>query len=304
LLRKLIAAIAIVFAVASTTYAAAWMYDVRYPEHQVELGFNHTHDEQYNPKTHSITVGDVVPNSPAERAGMRAGDHIIGVDGTLLTSSAPYDDAYAHGKPGDKVEIMIARPGVEEPIILHGVFRAAQSAHQEGLARQSAQEVTGSYPVLFLLVGFAVLFLRLEDSNAWLLALLFAAFVATPAAASPAVMPSALRAFVSGYHNLFGGMLCPLFYIFFAVFPARSPLDRKIPWLKWASLAFGAFLVIPQFWIGDFRAPDVAARLELLLRNYRDLSLNELLTMIQKSVQEYSGATQADDITLIVARCK
>jgi phosphoserine phosphatase RsbU/P len=259
--HSVLLALAIVFAAASTIYAAAWMYDVRYPGHQVELGFNHLHDKQYDPRTHSVAVDDVVPGSPAERAGLRVGDRIIGVNGNLLTTSAPYDEAYAREKPGDKVDLMIARPDVKEPIILHGIFRAAQPTQHEGLAKASAQQISGSYPVLFLLVGFAVLFLRLEDPNAWLLALLFAAFVATPASSNPAVMPHALRTYEDSYHMLFGGMLCPLFYIFFAVFPVRSPLDRRFPWLKWVSLAFGACLVLPGFWIGDMRTPGIAARL-------------------------------------------
>ena len=50
----------------------------------------------------------------------------------------------------------------------------------EGLARSSALQVTGSFPIPFLLVAFAVLFLRLEEPNAWLLALLFCAFIAAP----------------------------------------------------------------------------------------------------------------------------
>jgi serine phosphatase RsbU (regulator of sigma subunit) len=44
-------------------------------------------------------------------------------------------------------------------------------------------------------------------------------------------------------------------------------------------------------------------RLAELLQENRDLPVNELLAAIQASVQEFSGATQADDITVIVARC-
>ena len=44
-------------------------------------------------------------------------------------------------------------------------------------------------------------------------------------------------------------------------------------------------------------------RLAELIQANRDLPVNELLAAIQASVQEFSGATQADDITLIVARC-
>ena len=43
-------------------------------------------------------------------------------------------------------------------------------------------------------------------------------------------------------------------------------------------------------------------RLVELIRENRGLPVNELLAVIQAKVQEFSGATQADDITLIVAR--
>jgi serine phosphatase RsbU (regulator of sigma subunit) len=43
-------------------------------------------------------------------------------------------------------------------------------------------------------------------------------------------------------------------------------------------------------------------RLAELIRENRGLPVNELLAVIQARVQEFSGATQADDITLIVAR--
>jgi serine phosphatase RsbU (regulator of sigma subunit) len=46
------------------------------------------------------------------------------------------------------------------------------------------------------------------------------------------------------------------------------------------------------------------ARLAEVLRENSGLPVNELLAAIQASVQEFSRGTQADDITLIVARCR
>jgi serine phosphatase RsbU (regulator of sigma subunit) len=44
-------------------------------------------------------------------------------------------------------------------------------------------------------------------------------------------------------------------------------------------------------------------RLAELIRENRELPVNELLATIPANVQEYSGPTQADDITVIVALC-
>ena len=228
--RPVLATVAVFLAVIATLYGSLWMYDVRSPNSQVELGFNYQHSEVYDEKTHSMLVNDVVNGSPAERAGLRAGDRIIGVNERMLTTSAPYDDAYARGRPGDSVEFTLARPGEQAPVVLHGTFRARPSVQgQEGLAKSTAQQILACFPVLFLLVGFAVLFLKLDDPNAWLLALMFCAFAGAPSIPTPLVLPPAARVFALAYHAIFNGLLCSLFYIFFAVFPVRSPLDRRSP---------------------------------------------------------------------------
>jgi serine phosphatase RsbU (regulator of sigma subunit) len=46
-----------------------------------------------------------------------------------------------------------------------------------------------------------------------------------------------------------------------------------------------------------------AARLAAFIQENRALPLDGLLAAIQANVQEFSGPTQADDITLIVAHC-
>ena len=45
------------------------------------------------------------------------------------------------------------------------------------LVRRGADQIIGMYPLLFLVVGLTVLFFRLEDRNAWLLALMFGGFI-------------------------------------------------------------------------------------------------------------------------------
>ncbi|MFN8582515.1 MAG: S41 family peptidase, partial [Gemmatimonadaceae bacterium] len=64
-----------------------------------------------------VTIVQVFHNTPAERAGIREGDLIVGID-TLSTrgwSSRRVADSLT-GPPGSKVSVTFARPGVPDPI--------------------------------------------------------------------------------------------------------------------------------------------------------------------------------------------
>jgi serine phosphatase RsbU (regulator of sigma subunit) len=84
--------------------------------------------------------------------------------------------------------------------------------------------------------------------------------------------------------------------------------------LKWESsveevkLDEGDLLVICTDGVTEAPNPDGEeygeVRLAEFIQRNRHLSVNELVAAIQASVQEFSGVTQADDITLIVARCR
>src|SRR5713101_3492389 len=258
--RPFLATLAGVFALVAILYGSLWMYAVRYPGPVVELGFNQLHNPHYDAGTHSLSVDDVAEGSPAEQAGLRAGDRITAVNGRALGTEIGSDESYGRGHPGDAVALTVERPGEPTPLVLHGVFRAKRLPTRTGesLAKASALQVIGSFPIPFLLVGFAVLFLRLEEPTAWLLALLFCAFIAAPDLFIPWVISPAFRAFALAFRAIFLGMLGPLFYLFFAVFPARSPLDRRFPWLKWLALAFGVCIALPELRAGHPSLPRVA----------------------------------------------
>jgi len=259
--RSVLVALATLLAVAAATYSSLWMYTMRYSApSRVELGFNFHTSQSYDEKAHSQLIEDVVEGSPAERAGLRAGDRIVGLNGHTLETDPGSDEAYLNGQPGDPVDITIERAGEPTPLTLHGVFRAA-TKRSEGLAKSSVLQVTSSFPVPFLLVAFAVLFMKLEEPNAWLLALLFCGFIGAPTVANTAAVAPPLRAFALAFRALFSGMLGPLFYLFFAVFPLRSPLDRRFPWLKWAGLLLGACIVLPGLRTGDPSLPQAVAQL-------------------------------------------
>jgi phosphoserine phosphatase RsbU/P len=254
--KPLLAALAILFAAATILYSGLWMYSTR-SGISVELGF----DDQYLRAERCDHVTSVVPGSPAEAAGLRPGDCISAIYGRPLENAFSVPDVWDRHRAGDSVELTIRRPGVPAPVVLHGTFRSRRDVSNEaGVTTRVGEEITNTYPVAFLVVGLAVLFLRLRDRNAWLLALMFAGFISIPGFPNLAGLRPSLRSFLVAYRGVFDNMVAPFFYFFFSVFPARSPLDRRVPWLKWTSLVLGALLALP-LWRGHDPASFEAAGL-------------------------------------------
>ena len=267
-LRPWLLLLAVVFAAVVVIYSAAWMYYVRMAAH-VEIGI----DTQ--PSRPGMIITNVYKNGPAEKAGLRPRDVITAINGKsvaapVLCSEILYRIWYA-SSPGEPVELTIQRLGVPQSLEFEPVFRTIQgSGDTASLARRGAIEVLGFYPMLFLVVGLAVLFLRVDDSNAWLLALVFAGFIAeADLPLAFALAPDVFLHFLYAYATIMRGLLPGLFYFFFAVFPTRSPIDRKLPRLKWLLLILGACLSWGGIRHGDWEAlPFISA---LLSRSRIDL---------------------------------
>ena len=64
-----------------------------------------------------VTVVSPIPNTPGERAGIRAGDQFFEIEGvpadTMVTEQAV---EMLRGRPGTEVSVRMRRPGVEDPI--------------------------------------------------------------------------------------------------------------------------------------------------------------------------------------------
>ncbi len=255
--RPLLLVLATVFATLTIFYSAAWMYYIRSPMSApppVEVGY----DGSYSPA--GIEIDSVYQNSPAEKSGLKVNDRIVAINGSSADSASGWDElesrTWRSSRPGDPVTLTLQRPGQSQPLAITPRFRARQGADDtRTVARAIANQILGSYPLLFLIVGLAVLFLRVEDRNAWILALVFAAFITSADMPDEFfAAPANLRSFLLAYRTVMGSVLTGLFYFFFAVFPTRSPIDRKVPWLKWALLASGICLSLGGYRHGDSRA--------------------------------------------------
>ena len=243
-------------------YSAAWMYYVRRPLQatQVEIGI----DAFYS--SAGVEIDDVHPNSPAEKAGLKTKDLIVAINGSSADSASAWNGlenrTWLRSQPGDTVTLTVQRPGQSQALVLTPSFRAKQGAGDtKTLARSIAAGALDLYPLGFLIVGLAVLFLRVEDRNAWLLALVFATFItAAPMPNEFAAAPHNLRSFLLAYRTVANSILPGLFYFFFAVFPTRSPIDHKVPWLKWVLPVIGLCLGLEGYRHGNLEAlPFIAA---------------------------------------------
>lgn len=119
-------------------------------------------------------------------------------------------------QPGDTVALTLKRPGESQPLSVTPAFRAAEGTGDvQSLARRGAIEILKFYPLLFLIVGLAVLFLRFDDSTAWLLALMLAGFITEADLPLAFVLaPDPLVGFLYGYAVLVRGVMPALFYFF------------------------------------------------------------------------------------------
>jgi sigma-B regulation protein RsbU (phosphoserine phosphatase) len=239
--RPALFAAALLLALTAIVYSAAWMYYIR-REPTVEIGIDTNYLAQ------AIEITNVYQDSPAEKAGLKPHDQITAINGVTVPPQKTGFDLlqyiWVKSGPGDKVILRIERPGEANPLTLTATFRAIKGqGDTKTLGRTVAEQILGSYPVLFLIVGLTVLFLRVDNRDAWLLAMVFASFLTAPGLPrSLLVAPDGLRHFLFAFHTIVGGLLPALFYFFFAVFPTRSPIDRKAPWLKWLLPGIGICL--------------------------------------------------------------
>ena len=243
--RSLLLTLAILFAVATAAYSIIWILQAR--RIPVRLGI-----ETGNVWTaaHQLAIRSVESGSPAEQAGIRPGDRIVAVNGERLDNPSPFYGyslykAMVTGRDGDNVQLTVERSGAPGELTLRAVLRPLRFKPGELTAvKATLLKLLSFYPLLFLVVGVTVLFLRLQDPYAWGLAFLFAAFIAC-APQWEGQADAEVRRFTVFYHMLLALLSPAIFYYFFAVFPVSSPMDRRLPKLKSILLGFSAAYSVP-----------------------------------------------------------
>jgi sigma-B regulation protein RsbU (phosphoserine phosphatase) len=282
--RPLLRLAAMLFAAATVLYSALWMHYIRVQPRSM-MGLEYEHPDG----AAALRVTRVEEGGGAAAAGVRPGDRVSAIDGRPLAAFDPLREARTRGRPGDVVRLTIERPGEPAPVgepapaggpAPSGAPAASGTPAPSGEptrlvlpvvlgprattgdaatpARAVAIQLVTSFPVVFLVVGLFVLFMRLQDRNAWLLALLFAGFIAVaPMLDREVLVIPPLRGFAVAYKVIFNGLIGAFFYYFCAVFPVSSPIDRRLPWLKSFVLAAAAVVTVPlgiaALWTGESR---------------------------------------------------
>jgi sigma-B regulation protein RsbU (phosphoserine phosphatase) len=239
--RRLLPLAAAAYAAVLAFYSAVWIYSARRGA-SAYLGVDITQEIA----SAARRLDAVAPGTAAERAGLRPGDRILAVNGQGLGSPEPFNTAVYRGHPGDHLRLLVQRGSEPRPFVLDAVLGEHPfRAEAQTLTRRVAGEILGSYPVLFLVVAVPVLLLRAHDRHAWLLALLFSGFIAG-APFNAVLAPAGVRGPALAFWLFFRQASPALCLYFFAVFPERSPLDRRAPWLKTAWLAVGLSFALPM----------------------------------------------------------
>lgn len=228
--------LAVVFALATISYSVIWMYYIR-EQAKASLGVEWDREavRDYLPVTH------VDADGAGEQAGLRPGDKVLSINNRrVFAMSMP--EPLCRGNPGDHVSLLVSRPGNPDAFVLSVTLKPLKAPMAATWAQLTTLRTLRYFPLVFLTVGMAVLWLRLDSPSAWLLALMCAGFIAAaPIAEAADIMPAGLRRFVFTYMLALYGLLPAIFYYFFATFPTASPLDRRLPWLKlWLLIGAGA----------------------------------------------------------------
>lgn len=92
-----------------------------------------------------VVIGDVQPNSPADRAGLKPGDQIVKVGDHNINDFGAFARLLSREKPGQKLNVIVMRDGQEKHLTVTLGTRP-QDGMEEDMGQGNGQEGTGEEP--------------------------------------------------------------------------------------------------------------------------------------------------------------
>lgn len=68
----------------------------------------------------AVVIGAILPGSPAEKVGLRAGDRILAINNHSIDSWKQLSDLVAQRQPGDKIELKVHRKNIVRHLMIKG----------------------------------------------------------------------------------------------------------------------------------------------------------------------------------------
>lgn len=99
---------------------------------------------------HGVLISDVLPDSPAAKAGLKTGDIVTKYDGRPVRSANQFRNSVAATKPGTKAELEIFRNG--NPLTAHVVIGELDEKEVAAVGTESSSESSESMGLLGLSV--------------------------------------------------------------------------------------------------------------------------------------------------------
>ncbi|WP_161571059.1 GAF domain-containing SpoIIE family protein phosphatase [Granulicella sibirica] len=175
-------------------------------------------------------------NPSAKAAGLERGDAVDTLDGLPFLGSRDMALAVIDKRPGDRLDVTFWHQGtsLDEPPRHAMIVLSPQRASPAPFQAWLVQSFLVLMPIFCLLTGLYVVFARPRNPNAWLIFAILAYFHAV--FLNPGQLGSRYMPFGFLWNNVVQTSMSICFMLFGVYFPERSPLDRKVPWLKWLLL--------------------------------------------------------------------
>ena len=88
------------------------------------------------PEVRGALIGDVTPNSPAQKAGLEKGDIILDINGKPVNNSAELRMHVSLMAPGTKVDVKVFRDGAEKTLPLTLAEMPTETARERTAGEQ------------------------------------------------------------------------------------------------------------------------------------------------------------------------
>jgi sigma-B regulation protein RsbU (phosphoserine phosphatase) len=214
-------AISLAYQIAGSVGLVVGFFDLR---HQVQEPFQ---TEWYRPVVTSMSP-------EAAKAGLAKGDTVETIDGVHLRGRALVQAARWYAHPGGHTVLGVVRPDGNRATI--SIPLRGYNDHPGFGESVFVLFLHIAVPLFSLLIGYWVALARPTDPNAWLILVLLSLPESFISVSTYNAWPGPWLVLRLAWHLVLNIMAPAALLWFGLVFPERSRIDARIPWLKWLAL--------------------------------------------------------------------